>query len=208
MENEKKINELQEKLEQMYQERSKVENSIFRQEEKFDIRKLPETDVRYRNMVYLRERYSTLDLEIQKVKEELEKLQESSQVKEDKENYPSQKRENEKTYDLFGTKFTEKQIIEAIYEGSVYYYDIIDIIRENETIRDIVLRQITSLEIDSEEYADYRKLLDEIHQIRAKELGKREAKLSALEAEEKTIAEAEALIEKQTGKEGQDIGEN
>ena len=208
MENEKKINELQEKLEQMYQERSKVENSIFRQEEKFDIRKLPETDVRYRNMVYLRERYSTLDLEIQKVKEELEKLQESSQVKEDKENYPSQKRENEKTYDLFGTKFTEKQIIEAIYEGSVYYYDIIDIIRENETIRDIVLRQITSLEIDSEEYADYRKLLDEIYQIRAKELGKREAKLSALEAEEKTIAEAEALIEKQTGKEGQDIGEN
>ena len=51
-------------------------------------------------------------------------------------------------------------------------------------------------------------MLDEIYQIRAKELGKREAKLSALEAEEKTIAEAEALIEKQTGKEGQDIGEN
>ena len=127
MENENKINELQEKLEQMYQERSKIENSIFRQEEKFDIRELPETDIRYRNMVYLKERYSTLDLEIQKVKEELEKLQEGSQVKGGQEISPLQQKE---------------------------------------------------------------------------------AKLSSLEAEEKTIAEAEALIEKQTGKEGQDIGEN
>lgn len=127
MENEKKINELQEKLEQMYQERSKVENSIFRQEEKFDIRKLPETDVRYRNMVYLRERYSTLDLEIQKVKEELEKLQEGLDSRETKRKSPLQQRETE---------------------------------------------------------------------------------LTSLETEEKTITEAEALIEKQTEKEGQDIGEN
>ena len=127
MENEKKINELQEKLEQMYQERSKVENSIFRQEEKFDIRKLPETDVRYKNMVYLRERYSTLDLEIQKVKEELEKLQEGLDSRETKRKSPLQQRETE---------------------------------------------------------------------------------LTSLETEEKTITEAEALIEKQTEKEGQDIGEN
>ena len=127
MENEKKINELQEKLEQMYQERSKVENSIFRQEEKFDIRKLPETDVRYRNMVYLRERYSTLDLEIQKVKEELEKLQEGLDSRETQRKSPLQQRETE---------------------------------------------------------------------------------LTSLETEEKTITEAEALIEKQTEKEGQDIGEN
>lgn len=39
-------------------------------------------------------------------------------------------------------------------------------------------------------------------------LQKRENELASLEAEEKTIAEAEALIEKQTEKEGQDIGEN
>ena len=58
-----------------------------------------------------------------------------------------------------------------------------------------------------EEYADYRKLLDEIHHIRAKELQKRDAELSSLEAEEKTISEAEALLDKQTKKEGQSIGE-
>ena len=112
-----------------------------------------------------------------------------------------------KTYDLFGTKLTQKQIIEAINEDAVYYWDIVDIIRENETVRDIVLRRITSLDVTSEEYADYRKLLDEIHHIRGKELQKREAELSSLEAEEKTISEAEKLIDKQTKKEGQSIGE-
>lgn len=39
------------------------------------------------------------------------------------------------------------------------------------------------------------------------ELHKKEEELSALEAEEKTISEAEALIDKQTEKNGQDIGE-
>ena len=39
-------------------------------------------------------------------------------------------------------------------------------------------------------------------------LSSRESELSSLEAEEKTITEAEALIEKQNEKEGQDIGEN
>ena len=38
-------------------------------------------------------------------------------------------------------------------------------------------------------------------------LQRREAELSALEAEEKTIDEAEALIDKQNAKEGQNIGE-
>lgn len=38
-------------------------------------------------------------------------------------------------------------------------------------------------------------------------LQRRESELSALEAEEKTISEAEALIDKQTGKDGQNIGE-
>lgn len=38
-------------------------------------------------------------------------------------------------------------------------------------------------------------------------LEQREAELSSLEAEEKTISEAEALLNKQHGKEGQDIGE-
>ena len=38
-------------------------------------------------------------------------------------------------------------------------------------------------------------------------LQQREEELSTLEAEAKTIAEAEALIDKQTEKEGQDIGE-
>ena len=38
-------------------------------------------------------------------------------------------------------------------------------------------------------------------------LQQREEELSALEAEEKMISEAEALIDKQTEKEGQDIGE-
>lgn len=114
---------------------------------------------------------------------------------------------DEKTYDLFGSKFTEKQIIEGINEDAFYYWDIIDIIRKNETIRDMVLRKITSLDITSEEYADYSKLLDEIHHIRANELQSREAELSELENEEKTISEAEALIDKQTEKEGQNIGE-
>ena len=39
-------------------------------------------------------------------------------------------------------------------------------------------------------------------------LQQREQELSSLETEEKTIAEAEALIDKQTAKEGQNIGEN
>ena len=38
-------------------------------------------------------------------------------------------------------------------------------------------------------------------------LSSKESELSSLEAEEKTISEAEALIDKQTEKEGQDIGE-
>ena len=53
--------------------------------------------------------------------------------------------------------------------------------------------------------------VDEIALLEAEErkqwLQQREAKLSSLEAEEKTISEAEALIDKQTGKDGQDIGE-
>ena len=120
---------------------------------------------------------------------------------------PIQQAKGEKTYDFFGSKATEKEIIEGINEDAIYYWDIIDIIRENETIRDMVLRKITSLDVTSEEYADYRKLLDEIHHIRAKELQKRDAELSSLEAEEKTISEAEALLDKQTKKEGQSIGE-
>ncbi len=57
-------------------------------------------------------------------------------------------------------------------------------------------------------------ILDEINNIRMKEIEQdekksllqpREAELSSLEAEEKTILEAEVLIYKQ--KEGQDIGE-
>lgn len=39
------------------------------------------------------------------------------------------------------------------------------------------------------------------------ELHKKEEELSRLEAEEKKISEAKALIDRQTGKEGQEIGE-
>lgn len=120
MENEKRIDELQAKLEELYTERKNVENAIFRQEEKIDIRELSKTDTRYRGMEYLRERYSTLDIEIQKIRDEIQQLRDGQK------NSPLQKREQE---------------------------------------------------------------------------------LSSLEAEEKTITEAEALIDRQAQKEGQDIGE-
>lgn len=51
-------------------------------------------------------------------------------------------------------------------------------------------------------------LYDEYWNNRRKELQSKEKELSSLEAEEKTIKETEALIDKQTQKEGQDIGEN
>lgn len=120
MENEKKIDELQSKLEELYTERKNVENTIFRLEEKSDIRELSETDARHRNMEYLTERYSALDIEIQKIKDEIEQLKNSQKES------PLQKREKE---------------------------------------------------------------------------------LSSLEVEERTIAETEALIDKQTEKEGKYIGE-
>ena len=117
MDNLEKWDELRQKLEKLIQERSRIEDDIFRQEEKFDIRELKETDVRYRNMVWLKDRYNELGLEIDEIRKELENLRGTSPLQ------------------------------------------------------------------------------------------KREAELSSLEAEEQTISEAEALIGKQTEKEGQDIGE-
>ena len=106
MENEKRIDELQEKLEELYTERKNIENEIFRQEEKFDIRELSETDIRYRGMVYLRERYSALDLEIQRIRKEIAQLRE---VKEDKAKSPLQQREQ----GLSSLEAEEKKISEA-----------------------------------------------------------------------------------------------
>lgn len=109
MENEE-INLLQEKLEELYTERKNIENAIFRNEEKFNGRELSE-----KAMAYLYERYSEIDLEIQKIKDKISDL------------------------------------------------------------------------------------------INKSTLQKKEEELSSLETEEKTISEAEALMEQQ--KEGQDIGE-
>lgn len=50
--------------------------------------------------------------------------------------------------------------------------------------------------------------IEEQAQRKKTPLQQRDAELSSLEAEEKTIAETKVLIEKQTAKEGQDIGEN
>lgn len=112
---EEEIDLLQEKLEELYTERKNIENAILRDEERFDVRELSETDPRRKTMAYLHGRYSELDLEIQKIKDKISELRNKSTLQQ------------------------------------------------------------------------------------------KEDKLSSLEAEEKTISEAEALIEQQ--KEGQDIGE-
>ena len=78
---------------------------------------------------------------------------------------------------------------------------------ENAILRDDV-RELSEtaprrryLELDLE----IRKIKEKISELRNKStLQQKEDKLSSLEAEEKTISEAEALIEQQ--KEGQDIG--
>lgn len=121
----------------------------------------------------------------------------------------------EKIFYIFGHKFTEEQIIEGINEDSFYYYDIINVIRQDKKIRDLVFSKLISLDYYGEEFKGYKTLLDEINNIRMKEieqdekslLQQKEAELSLLETEEKTISGAEALIDKQTEKEGQNIGE-
>lgn len=118
--------------------------------------------------------------------------------------------QNGKTFSIYGDIFTEEQIIEGINEDAFYYYDIIDVIRQNEKIRSLVFLKLISLDYDSPEYKDYKPLLDEINSIRMMEyeqkqspLQQREKQLTVLEAEEKTITEAEALIEKQVQKTGE-----
>lgn len=71
---------------------------------------------------------------------------------------------------------------ESVYENSNFYVEKREEIKQTlSTIRDELLK---------------------------KKLASKESELSSLEVEEKTIAEAESLIDKQTAKEGQGIGEN
>lgn len=66
----------------------------------------------------------------------------------------------ENSYLVFGGRMTESQIIEGINEDAFYYYDIIDVIRVNKNIRELVRTKL--LNCDEEDREDYSELLDEI----------------------------------------------
>ena len=77
--------------------------------------------------------------------------------------------ETEKIYNVFGGQLTEGDIIDGINEDAFYYWDIIDVIRENENIRNLVFRKLIALNPYSEEYKDFKGILDEINDIRWKQ---------------------------------------
>lgn len=70
---------------------------------------------------------------------------------------------------MFGGQLTEGDIIDGINEDAFYYWDIIDVIRENENIRNLVFRKLIALNSYSEEYKDFKGILDEINDIRWKQ---------------------------------------
>lgn len=74
-------------------------------------------------------------------------------------------------------------------------------IKELEGVREELLKRKEEF-IEKKAVVDKRKL-----ELEQSPLQRKESKLSSLEEEERTIAETEALIDKQTEKDGQDIGE-
>lgn len=97
-------------------------------------------------------------------------------------------------YDVYGSKMTAKQVMEMIRdfsEDELNYYDIIDVIRDNEQVRDLVFSKLTELDpYSNPKYADYKKLLDEINDIRFKQ-EEEYSKMAQYEADEKAKKEKE-----------------
>lgn len=135
-------------------------------------------------------------------------------LQEKKEKIPERKSTpKENVFYINGGELTKQQIIDGIKEEAFDYYELIDVIRQDEDIRHLVFSKLISLDYYSEEFKSYKKLLDEINEIRMKEAEEEEklqlqqlkAKLSSLREEEKAITIEESSIKQQ--KEGQDIGE-
>lgn len=97
-------------------------------------------------------------------------------------------------YDVYGLKMTAKQVMEMIRdfsEDELNYYDIIDVIRDNEQVRDLVFSKLTELDpYSNPKYADYKKLLDEINDIRFKQ-EEEYSEMAQYEADEKAKKEKE-----------------
>lgn len=135
-------------------------------------------------------------------------------LQEKKEKTPERKATlQENVFYINGGALTKEQIIEGINEDAFDYYELIEVIRQDKDIRQLVFSKLISLDYYSEEFKSYKKLLDEINEIRMKEAEEEEksqlqqlkAKLSSLREEEKAITIEESSIKQQ--KEGQDIGE-
>lgn len=114
----------------------------------------------------------------------------------------------EKVLDYYGWPMSKKEIIECIKTNTIDYYGIMDAIEEDKDIRDLIFSKLNSLEPSIRTEKHYKELFDKINSMRMKEqkqspLQQRDSELTSLEAEEKTIAEAEALIDKQAEKAGE-----
>ncbi len=72
--------------------------------------------------------------------------------------------DKEKEYNVLGNRMSEEQIIEGINEDNIYYYDIIEVIRTNSAIRNLVQKKILTSE-NNKEKIEYKELLEEISEI-------------------------------------------
>ena len=105
-----------------------------------------------------------------------------------------------------------------IYSGSVDIGERLEYMSEFVQCGGIIDENSLYIDKKIKDKPEYLKLYEQIQdksnqnreerKVEKSPLQQKEQELSTLEAEEKTIFETEALIEKQTGKEGQDIGEN
>lgn len=106
-------------------------------------------------------------------------------------------RENEELgaiYNVYGASMTGKQVMDLVRDSSedeLDYYDIIDVIRDNEEVRNLVFSKLIKLDpYGDPKYADYKKLLDEINDIRFKQ-EEEYSEMVQLEADEKARKEKE-----------------
>lgn len=104
-------------------------------------------------------------------------------------------RENEELgaiYNVYGASMTGKQVMDLVRDSSedeLDYYDIIDVIRDNEEVRNLVFSKLIKLDpYGDPKYADYKKLLDEINDIRFKQ-EEEYSEMVQLEADEKARKE-------------------